>query len=174
MCSDLKAKRLICSQCLFTIQTALIIYWEHLNNIRTKCGTDVQKIRWVDEGFDADTQLPVSPPLCTLKRRQAGGSEVDGFTKGGGQVCFSEGLRHRLDEEGKESGEKGWSSRFQSSCVLIFQVFTDVLLHIMNVCVLQKDIQDGRGRLWRCPHRKRRTPWPKQLHWSSLRRPADQ
>lgn len=53
----------------------------------------------LDEGSDTDTQLPVSLPLCTLKERQAGGSEVDGFSEGGGQVCFSEGLRHRLEEE---------------------------------------------------------------------------
>lgn len=32
----------------------------------------------------------------------AGGSEVDGFAEGGGQVCFSEGLRHRLQEEEEE------------------------------------------------------------------------
>lgn len=36
----------------------------------------------------------------------AGGSEVDGFAEGGGQVCFSEGLRHRLQEEEEEERDE--------------------------------------------------------------------
>ena len=48
--------------------------------------------------------------LCTLKlpRHQAGGLEVDGFAGGSGHVGFSEGLRHRLQEEGQsEEGDRG-------------------------------------------------------------------
>ena len=39
------------------------------------------------------TQLPVSPPfMYTEGATAAGGSEVDGFAEGGGQVGFSEGF----------------------------------------------------------------------------------
>lgn len=37
---------------------------------------------------------------------------------------------------------------------------------------VMENVQDGRGRLWRRPHRRLRTPWPKQLRLSSLRLPA--
>ncbi len=36
----------------------------------------------------------------------AGGSEVDGFAEGSSQVCFSEGLGHRLQEEEEEKRDE--------------------------------------------------------------------
>lgn len=43
-----------------------------------------------------------SSVMYTEGATAAGGSEVDGFAEGSGQVCFSEGLRHRLQDEDDE------------------------------------------------------------------------
>lgn len=55
-----------------------------------------------------------SSVIYTEGATAAGASEVDGFAEGGGQVRFSEGLRHRLREE-----------RFHfSMCVLTSEEFS--------------------------------------------------
>lgn len=53
----------------------------------------------LNEGFDADPVFHFSSVMYTEGATAAGRSEVDGFAEGGGQVCFSKGLRHRLQEE---------------------------------------------------------------------------
>lgn len=55
--------------------------------------------------FEADTQLfCFSAVMSAEGATAAGGSEVDGFAEGGGQVGFSERLGHRLQEKDEEKG----------------------------------------------------------------------
>ena len=62
----------------------------------------------LDEGFVTRTHTAscFSSVMYTEGATAAGRSEVDGFAEGGGQVCFSEGLRHRLEEEEEEEEEE--------------------------------------------------------------------
>lgn len=61
----------------------------------------------LDEGFNADTVFCLSSVMFTEGATAAGRSEVDGFAEGGGEVCFSEGLWHRLqDDEQKKKKKK--------------------------------------------------------------------
>lgn len=55
--------------------------------------------------FEADTQLFCFSAVMSVEgATAAGGSEVDGFAEGGGQVGFSERLGHRLQEKDEEKG----------------------------------------------------------------------
>lgn len=48
------------------------------------------------------SQLPHSSPVYNQVVSAMWKSEVDGFSKRRGKICFSEGFWHRLDEEGKD------------------------------------------------------------------------
>lgn len=71
----------------------------------------------LDEGFNADTVFCFSSVMYTEGATAAGRSEVDGFAEGGGQVCFSEGLRHRLQDE--QQKEEAAVSYLQSLCLIL-------------------------------------------------------
>lgn len=66
----------------------------------------------LDEGFNADTVFSFSSVMFTEGATAAGRSEVDGFAEGGGEVCFSEGLRHRLQERSRNGQKKKKESVF--------------------------------------------------------------
>lgn len=80
---------------------SLLFHWEHLNNIITKCGTELSRgSRWVGCRFGCrHTASCFSSGMYTDDATLAGRSEVDGFAEGGGKVCFSERLRHSLQED---------------------------------------------------------------------------
>lgn len=72
-------------------------YWEHINYIvNVKGGREHRRsnraewILW---------QLPDSSPIYVEVAAGTWISEVDGFSKGGSQICFSEGFWHCLDEK---------------------------------------------------------------------------
>lgn len=110
----------------------------------------------LDEGLDAEHGFLFL--LCYVHWRcdSGGWSEVDGFSEGGGKVCFPEGLRHRLleeeeeedeevDEEVDEDGWKGKQISFQSGCDFLNFFFTNFILHIIGLlCHERHMIQCGR------------------------------
>lgn len=73
----------------------------------------------------------------------------------------------------------GWRKRF-SQWLRVNYIVPSLILNIFHVQnrnaqtvrVFVRYTQDEHGRLWQHPHKRLHTPWPEQLHWSSLLLPG--
>lgn len=112
LCWDLlnyvwKTKSLTAVSVYLPTKQPIYHFIEHLNNVRAKLVQSGWTLRIPggskSEGFwSRHAASRFSAVVSVEGATAAGGSEVDGFAEGGGQVGFSERLWHRLQEEDNE------------------------------------------------------------------------